>query len=291
MPFFQNPFPDDFEGNLALGDRHHIPKFVVKGNAGRGKELVAAWNKGPFNLSGNDGDGNSNAILKISFRLHNTKNWATLSVDVTVGAGSAAAVKEHEIVAALNANALFVERFEATVSYYEKGAPKILIKQKKPITEFNFYVQNGQADSVLGFNARAGVAELPSYFARHTIANRFTYADGQGVLIQLDPVGLVVDAAVIDNAVDARGISLGYASGTVQKDWQLLTGRSGIFQFRKGPSSNAVSTTEVVIEYPAGAKVGDLALKITTKKDAGGVVVQYFEEPYTLTSGDMITPP
>lgn len=291
MPFFQNPFPDDFEGSLLLGDRHHIPKFVCRNNAGRGKEIGIAWNRGPFNLSGNDGDGNSKAILKLSFRLHNTKNWATISVDVTVGAGSAAAVKEHEVVNAMNANALFRERFEATATGYDSGAPKLQIKQRKPITEFNFYVHNGQAESVLGFNARAGVAELPSYFARHTIANRFSYPDGQGMLVQLDPAGSVVDAAIIDGAVDPRGVTLGLSSGTVQEDWQLLTGRSGIFEFQKGPSIAAVSTTTTTIQYPAGAKVGDLALMIVERKDAGGLIVERFELPYTLQSADMITPP
>lgn len=291
MPFFQNPFPDDFEGNLVLGDRHHIPKFVCRGNAGRGKEVGIAWNKGPYDLSGNDGDGNSKAILKISFRLHNTKNWATISVDVTVGAGSVSAVKEHEVVNAMNANTLFAERFEATVSGYDRGSPKLQIKQRKPITEFNFYVHNGQAESVLGFNARAGVAELPTYFSRHTIANRFTYPDGQGMLVELAPGSSTVDAAIINGAVDARGVTLGYVSTTVKDDWELLAGRSGIFEFQKGPSTNAVATTETVITYPAGAKAGDLAMKTTTRKDAGGVIVNMCQEPYTLQSGDLVTPP
>lgn len=290
MPFFQNPFADDFEGNLVLGDRHHIPKFVVRGNAGRGKEIVVAWNKGTYNLSGNDGDGNSKAILKLSFRLHNTKNWATISVDVTVGAGSVSAVKEHEIAAALNADALFKERFEALVKGYDDLAgPRLQIRQKKPITEFQFYVVNGQAESVLGFNARAGVAELPTYFSRHTIANRFTYPDSQGMLIELNPA-TVTQAALINNAVDARGVSLNYSSSTVQADWQLLTGRSGLFGFQKGPGT-VVASTRTTILYPAGAKVGDLATKVIERLDSGGLIVEKFELPYTLTSGDMITPP
>lgn len=291
MPFFQNPFADDFEGNLLLGDRHHIPKFVVRNNAGRGKEIVYAWNKGPYDLSGNDSDGNSSAILKIAFRLHNTKNWATISVDVTAGAGSTSAVQLNEIANALNANTLFAERFVARAEDYNNTAGlKLTIRQKKPITEFTFYIINGQAEEAIGFNARAGVAELPTYFSRHTIANRFAFEDSVNMLVELD-TGNNVDAAIIDNAVDAKGISLGYDSGTVREDWELLEGKSGIFQFQKGPSAESVSTTNVTIYYSAGAKVGDFAKKVTEQYDSSSILVARFEEPYTLTSGDLVTPP
>ena len=166
-----------------------------------------------------------------------------------------------------------------------------MIKQKKAATEFSFYIINGRAESVLGFNARAGVAEAPTYFARHTLANRFTYADSQGMLIQLNPLSSVVDANLVTNAVDARGITRGYSATTVQTDWQLLAGRSGLFTFTKGPSSSAVNSTEIVITYPAGARAGDFGMKTVTRKDSGGTVITVTQEPYTLTSGDLVTPP
>jgi hypothetical protein len=292
MSFFQNPFTDEYRFPLLLGDRHYSPTFVMKPNAGREKEAVVAWTAGPYNMSGNDTDGNSCAVLKICFRLHSIKNWATMSVTTTTGAASTSAVTEAEVAASLNADTLFRERFVAHVSGYgDNAGVRLQIRQRKPITEFEFYIVSGQAEEKMNFNKRAGVAELPTFFARHTIANRFTYPDSQGRIIQLNPGSANVDAAIINGAVDAYGKTLGYSSSTVKKDWELLAGSSGIFQFKKGPSANVVTTTEVVIEYSAGAVAGDLARKITTKKDASAVVVTYFEEPYTLTSGDLITPP
>jgi hypothetical protein len=110
------------------------------------------------------------------------------------------------------------------------------------------------------------------------------------MLIALAP-GTATEAALINNAVDAKGNSLGYSSSTVHTDWELLAGRSGLFQFTKGPSTGSVSTTTTTIIYPAGASTGDLAKKIVTQYDASSVVVKQYEMPYTLTSGDLITPP
>jgi hypothetical protein len=292
MAFFLNVFDDDFEGNLLLGDRHHIPKFVCRKNAGRGKEVVAAWNRGPYNLSGNDSDGNVKKNLKITFCLHATKNWATLQIDLTNGAASASAVTPEEVVSILNANTLFAERFNAGFGQFETDTVRrVLIRQKKPCTEFRFYIERGQAESVIGFNARAGVDELPSYFAKHTIANRFTYPDSEGRLIQLDPSGSTVDAAIINNAVDFKGTSLGYSSSTVQADYQLLRGKSGIFIFKKitVDGSNRITA---IIEYPAGAQAGDFAKKTTYSYTSTNTNPDKIAEiPYVLASGDLITPP
>lgn len=293
MPFFQNPFFDDFKGSILLGDRQHIPDFDVKGNNGRGKEIVYAWNRGPYNLSGNDADGDSRANLQICFSLYHTKNWATLTVDVTSGAASTSAVTGAEIVAALNANTLFKERFVAIVGSYDDVATKntVSIRSKKSCLEIKFYILNGGAEEALGFNARAGVAELPSFLDRHSIDNRFTYTDSQGLLVKLDPATSDVAAALIDGAVDYKGVSLGYDSASPKADWQLFAGKSGIFQFSKGPGTGAVSTTETTTTYPSGAKVGDLAKRTIVQKNAGGAVVATYELPYTLESADLITPP
>ena len=291
MPFFQNPFTEEFEGSWPVGDRHHMPTYVIKPNTGRGKEIIYSWNKSPYNLSGNDLDGNAKKYLNIIYCLHNPKNWATMQIDLTAGAVSSAAVTIEEVNAALLANSLFNERFYAEIGSYNDNTGKtIKIRSKKPSTEFKFYVQNGQAESVLKFNARAGIGELPTFLSRHTIANRFNYPDSEGKLIQLD-MTVNEDAVLVNNAVDFRGVSLGYSSATVQADWQLLRGRAGIYQFVKGPSGNSVSTTETQIIYPAGAKAGDLAEKIIVQKDSGGAVVASFQIPYTLSSGDLITPP
>jgi hypothetical protein len=287
MPFFQNPFSDEFRANWLLGDRQHIPTFVVPGNSGRGKEIVYSWNSGPFDLSGNDADGDSKDTLVINYCLHNPKNWATLEIDLTAEAASSSAVTHEEIVASLRADVLFKERFNAE---YDGARKRVVITSKKPITEFQFYVVNGRADTVVGFNKRAGVAQVPSYFSRHTIDNRFNFSDSEGRIIELDPSGSDVDAAIIDNAVDARGVSLGFDSGTVKEDWQLLGGKSGIFNFQKLTVDDEDRITQI-IEYPAGATAGDVGRKILyTYTDTNKNPDTIAELPYTLQTGDLITP-
>lgn len=292
MPFFQNPFHEDFEGNWVLSDRRYVPKFVVGRNNGRGPEIVNSWNDGPYDLSGNDVDGNEIKYLSICFSLHGNKNWATINVDVTTTANSLTSVTSLEIANALNANNFFSERFTAQISSLNTLLyPRVIIKQRKPVTEFKFYIINGKAEEALGFNARSGVYEIPTYFNRHTIENRFNFEDSVGMLIQLDPENSNVDASLIDNAVDYKGTSLGYSSSSIKEDWELLEGKAGLFQFTKGPSENAVDVTFTTIIYSAGAKKGDLAKKIIVQKDSDGLVVAEFEIPYTLTDSDLITPP
>ena len=293
MSFFQNPFVDDFDGNWVLADRQHIPKWTVRGNAGRGKEIAYAWKQAPYDLSGNDSAGNSSAILNISFSLHGNNNWANLAIDVTAGAASAAAVTASEVAAALMANTVFAGYFSASIDYYKNGRDgqgiRLLITPKRPITEFRFYIINGQAEESIRFNARAGVAELPIFFARHTIDNRFAFPDSQGCLVLLDPSNSV-DAAVIDNAVDAYGNSMGFDHGTVQADWQLLKGRSGIFNFQSITVDGSDRITQI-IEYPAGAVVGDFARLIGYVYSGSNThPSQITEIPYVLTSGDLVTP-
>lgn len=289
MSFFQNVFTSDFEGNWVLGDRQHSPKYVCPRNAGRGDEVVAAWNTGPYNLAGNDASGNTRANLVIVYALREFKNWASLSV--AIAGATPAATTAAEIVTLLNADATFAERFEAGFEpYQDSTARRVIIRQRRPVTEFRFYIQNGNAEQEMRFNMKAGVAELPTYFARHTMANRFTYGDAQNHLIALDATGNAVDQAVINNAVDAYGRSKGFVHTTVLADWQLLEGKSGIFQFQKGPGTVVASTT-TTIQYSTGAQVGDLAKKIVTQWDASSKIVAQFELPYTLTGSDLVTPP
>ena len=150
---------------------------------------------------------------------------------------------------------------------------------------------------VLNFNKFVGVKELPTYFARHTIANRYTFEDCTSMLILLDPATNTVDANLIDAAVDNKGVDLEYVSGTVRADYIMMVGRSGIFQFTKNTVDDDDRIT-ASIEYPAGAVVGDLAKKtLMTYGDASGGMSgiqqqpdQITEVPYTLTAGDLVTP-
>ncbi len=290
MTFFQNLFAQDFEGNWLLGDRHHIPKFVCPRNAGRGDELVTVWNEGPYDLTGQDADGTIDRdLLDITFALNDPKHWATIQIDIGDGAAVAAAVTPAEIIANLNADAIFAGRFEASTGAFEGGADgggsrRIVIKQLKPIVQMRFYIENSGAEEALGFNARAGVAELPTFFDRHTVANRFIFDDSQNQLFALDPALNVVHGNLIDDAVNFAGVSFDFTSVTIQEDWQLLAGRSGLFDFTNDDGSTDPNT---VIIYPAGAVAGDLAKKVITVGSADDT----FVIPYTLLAGDLITPP
>lgn len=284
MSFFQNVFTSDFEGNWLLGDRHHIPKFVVRRNAGRGDELVVSWNEGPYDLSGTDADSTSSANLKIEFALHDFKSWVRISIDVTAGAVSTSAVTAREVVSALNADTTFAERFIANIEPWESTTPRIMIRQRKPATEMRFWVRNGGAEEKIRFNARAGIAEMPVYFDRHSMEQRYDFEDCQNQLILMDPSGSNVDLNNINNAVNAHGkaMEFGWDGTTELADWALLEGRSGLFDFTSDDGSTDPNTK---IIYPAGAKAGDLSQKVVTNSGNTFVI------PYTLTDSDLITPP
>lgn len=308
MTYFQNPFNSDFYGNWVIDDRAHHPTFICPRNAGRGDEMVVAWAEPTgdpgtpriYDLSGVDADTNSHAILNIRFALGNGfLDWVDLAIDITDNTNAAlnpapvaSAMRVDQIVAILNAHPTFRGYFEAALGQFGNDVvprDRLIIKQKLPNTRLRFYIVNGQAEEVLQFNARAGVGELPTYFARHVVFNRDTtgaiaFEDGVNLIIELDPSNAggasAVDDAIVDNAVDAKGISLGFDSSTVRADWELLEGQSPTFLF-----TNVVSATETIV-YPAGAGVGDLAKRYLT--DGGG---NTFIVPHTLASGDLITPP
>jgi len=293
--FFQNVFTAEFQGNLVLGDRQHSPTFKCRGNSGRGDSLVVAWKEPPYDLSGTDGSSVSKANLTISFAIDGSfKNWTDIVVNVRTGAGSTSAVTAEEIIANLNADETFSGKFLASTksSPFASGKKRIQIEQKMPVERCRFYIKNGAAEAAIGFNVRAGVAALPSYFERHTVANRFTYDDSQNMLIKLSPSGSNVDALLINGAVDFNGNSLGYASASVPEDWELLRGRAGIFQFTKNTyDSNTPPRVTESIQYPAGALVGDFAKKTTyTYVSTNVLPSEVTEFPYVLQSGDLITP-
>ncbi len=291
MPFFQNPFAREFQGYWSLGDRQHSLTFAVPGNAGRGPKHVAAWVEPPYNMSSNDADGNSANTLVIRYSLRNEARWATMSINVAAGAASSSAVTAEEIVANLNADTTFNDRFTAHIVKFDSGKSRVMIVSKQDETQITFYVVNGRAEEKLSFNRRAGVAEMPTYFDRHTVESLIGGTVGsEGMVIELDPDANDVDADIIDAAVNAHGISLGYDSSDVSEDWELLRGRSGIFNFQKITVDSSDRITEI-IEYPAGAVVGDMARKIAyTYTGAKTKPDQITEIPYVLDTGDLVTP-
>lgn len=277
MSFFQNPFNEEYQGYWVLGDRAHSLTFKCPANTGRGDEIVRSYENAPYNMDGTDGDGNATDTLTISFAIDgNFRNYVDLSVDVAAGAADSTAVTQAEIVGNLNNNSTFSSYFEASIPY---GKNHIEITTKRDANRFKFYVQNTGAETLLRFNKFAGVSELPTYFARHTIDNRYTFEDGVSHLVLLDPSGSNIDADIIDNAVNPKGDLLGLDSTTVREDWELLEGRSGLFTFTVAVDSTTTLT------YPAGADAGDLA-KMTIN-DGTNV----WEMPHTLDSTDLVSPP
>ena len=108
-----------------------------------------------------------------------------------------------DIIFTLRQNATFNTWFKADLEVWSKGdtfgRTKLIIKQKHPTTRLKFFVVNTGAATVFNFNAKAGVAEMPSYFQRHTVGNfnpsgdgvttvpyRFYYPDAQNELVLLN---------------------------------------------------------------------------------------------------------
>jgi hypothetical protein len=119
--------------------------------------------------------------------------------------------------------------------------------------------------------------------------------DGTYALVLLDPSNSggssAVDDGVIDNATDNKGNPAGFDSNSTKEDWELVGGRaSGLFTFKKLTIDGSDRITQV-IEYPAGAVVGDLARKIQYQySGANKNPSQVTEIPYILASGDLVTP-
>jgi len=299
MPFYQNPFSRDFRGNWVLADRKQVITFPGDRNTfrnrGRGDEIVIAWNEGPYDLSGNDVDGNPRQDLYINFALdvNDFRNWASISVDIS-GAAPATTTPA-EIVAALNADTVFASYFTAELGEFASGAPRVSIRQKLPTTRLWFYMPNGNAEEALRFNARADVAEMPDYFDRHKISEVNNFPDCLNMLIELDVSGWAtegdsVDGDVVYHALDEKGRPAGLDPTDPTEDWEHLEGRSGLFAFHKNTVDGSNRITES-IQYHAGAKEGDMAKKIKySYTGANTEPDQMTEEPYVLTTGDLVTP-
>jgi hypothetical protein len=275
MSFYQNPFDQEFEGFLQVIDKRAALTFIVPANVNK-SDAQLAWNIGPYDLSADN-------TLTLNYAHDNApKNWASLAINVA--GASPAATTALEVVNALNANVTFAEMFLAEVRAMQ-GGETVFIRAKPGRVQkvIKVYFSNSSAEKKLRFNKRAGVAELPDYFSRHTIANRFNFEDSVGLLVALDETDAVVDQPII---VDA-----GFVPGDMLEDWELLAGRAtNTFTFKKQTVDGSSRITEI-IEYGAGAVVGDLAIK-TTMSYTGAKTApdKICKIPYVLTSGDLVTP-
>lgn len=274
MSFFQNPFDQEFQGYLPVVDRKTAITFKVPANLNK-SDAQLAWNIGPYDLS-SDTDLTINYAYDIA-----PNNWATLVVDISGATPSATTVQE--IVTILNANVTFADMFLAEVKNYGGGQTVYIRPQPTRKVKVKLYFSNTGAEKKLRFNKRAGVAELPSYFSKHTIDNRFNFEDSVGLLIELDETDVVIDVPIIEDA--------GFNASNMKEDWELLEGRAtSLFTFKKQTVTVNNQITEI-IEYGAGAKEGDMAIKtIMTYTGMQTAPDEIFRIPHVLTTGDLITP-
>ena len=266
MSFFQNVFDFEFRGTLFGADRRYQTTYKIPANVNRSDYIISS-NSGVYNLTGN-------TDLTMNYAYDpDLRNYASLTINVSGSVVSATSV--NEIISALNSNSVFSSYFRA---YNQEN--KVLIKASKPKVCFRAYVSNTSAETIIGFNKNAPVVELPSFFERYSVENRFAYPDlGSNRLILLDPSD-PTDAAVITAA--------GLNPASPKEDWELLKGTNDAFWFYKRTYSAGQITSE--IKYQAGSVAGDLAKK-TNYEYSGSDLIGITEIPYILQSGDLITPP
>jgi hypothetical protein len=272
MAFFQNLFDQEYQGSLLLSDRKLSPTFKVPSNKNLQSNQVA-WNPGPYDFS-------SSSTLEFNFSWDpEFKNWSSVSIDVA--GADPSNTSAYEVASKLNAEPLFSSLFIAKLVKVEGSDSVGVIKNPAKKQNVKLYFGNYGAQTQLGFNKRAGVAELPEYFARHTIQNRFKYDDSVGMLIMLDESD-PADQAIIEAA--------GFVPGDMKADWELLRGRAGLFTFKKLTVDGSDRITQI-IEYPAGAVEGDFARKINyTYTSANTNPSTITEIPYVLTDSDLVNP-
>jgi len=274
MSFFQNVFDFEFRPTLLGADRQYQVGWKLAANANR-SDYMLSGNAGPFDLS-------ALSVLTINYAYDPAfMNFSSLAISVA-GATPAVTTPE-EVITLLNSDDTFSSLFLATLypSTTIAGSPnKILIKGKRSRGNFRAYISNTGAEQIIQFNKHAPISELPSYFERYTIDERFNYPKiGPDRVIMLNPADSY-EASLIDAA--------GYNSASPKADWQLLYGQNDAYWFYKRTYVASKLATE--IKYPAGAVAGDLAKK-TQYEYSGSDLVAITEIPYVLQSGDLVTPP
>lgn len=279
MPYFQNISDQEFRGNWILGDRQYTLNFNLKGNLNT-PTLMMSFTPGPYNLS-------TDTTLTINYAIDPTlKQFQPLAINVTGAIPSA--TQAWEVAAALNANPTFAALWTASSRALNNKltdpagqAQIVYLQSSRQNTAIRAYITNAGAEKHLHFNAKAPIGQLPIYFSRHSIPSILTYPDSYGLLLPLN-VGDAYTQTII--------VAQGQDPTTVKPDWQLLAGRSGIFNLKSQvvDGSNRVTSS---IEFPAGAQSGDLAIQTKyTYTGANTTPSTISQLPYTLIAGDLYIP-
>ena len=206
MPFFQNPFEDEFRGSWILDDRALNPTFRCPGNTGRGNDVIYAWNAGTYDTTGTDDDGVNNNELTVRFAHGpSLRLWASITISLTDNA----AVTAEQVVTDLNADNTFSSYFIAELvdDHTTPSGPNNHVSIRSTLNTHSmmrFFVTNNGAETILGFNVRAGVSELPTYFDRHTVDQVLNFESGTGMLVPLghriESVTSVADGVITSTA-------------------------------------------------------------------------------------------
>lgn len=182
MTFYQNVF-DEFRDSWVLSDRQYSIDFICPSNINR-SDCSVAWNTEPYNLSVNN-----TLTLNYAWDL-NYRNYSALAINIAGVVPSATLASE--VVALLNANAIFADMFTAQLQPLPQtgvGPPPnrvlILKKPQRVKPNIRLYISNDGANLALGFNNKTGVADMPNYMDRFTIANRFNFPDCVSTLVRL----------------------------------------------------------------------------------------------------------
>lgn len=273
MPFFMNVYDFEFRGSLLSADRQYQQTFKIKANTNR-SDYILSGNTEPYDFSSEDD-------LTISFCYDAEQvNYANVTVDIS--GSTASATTAAEVVTALNADNLFSTFFTASVfktNIIGVTGNKVLIKSKKPKSNFKAHVVNSSAEGFIQFNKFAPIQELPAYFERYDVAKRFDFTDlGSERVILLDTSN-TIEAGYINAA--------GFNSSSPSADWQLLKGCNDQYMFTKKVYTSGLISAE--IKYPAGASEGDAAFK-TTYQYTGSSLIGICEIPHIIASGDLISP-
>jgi hypothetical protein len=268
-----NVFDFEFRGSLLSADRQYQQTFKVTSNTNR-SDYMLSGNAEPYDFS-------SETNLTLSFCYDAGQvNYANVTIDIS--GSSASETTALEVVTKLNADNMFSTFFTASVfktNVIGVVGNKVLIKSKKPKSNFKAYIVNSSAEGFIQFNKFAPIQELPTYFTRYDINQRFNYTDLGSERIVLLDTSNSIEADYIDAA--------GFDHSAPSADWQLLKGCNDQYMFTKKIYTSGQIIAE--IKYPAGASEGDAALKTTYEYD-GSDLIGVCQIPYIISSGDLIAP-
>lgn len=196
MAFYQNLF-NEYLGNYVVGDsRAYTLTYKVPQNRNHG-EFFICWNAGPYDVS--------SVLPRLTFNYAfgpDFKNWSSFYVDF----GMIASITTEDLVNLLNGDATFEQFFTASIY----NGNQVAIRQLKPSTVMRSYVSNSDMELVLCFNKYAGYADMPTYFTKDTIENRFATPESNGHLIRL---GKSITGNTVANPTVVTCVNHGFANG------------------------------------------------------------------------------